>query len=343
MSNEKRRVLFHRSWTKFNGGTSGGQLKVRDAYEHILDSHLFEPKVYFGKETIWYENPGNVWLKFRDAALDSWLIQKTDILFFSGTDWQILTPDERKSPPVPILNIAQPRHTRREDKRHEYLQHPAIRIAKSSIGKKILEDFGVNGPVYFIPDAIDFNILPEPNPNPEYDILIVALKNEDLGKKLFKKLQWYNWLRGGRLKIALQVPPKLPTRADFLNLVNSARIVAYLPLTESEGAEGFYLPALEGMVMRKLVICPFAVGNVDFCIPDVTCLQPEYTLGAIFDAIIKALDMSPHAVKYVLDHATKTTLNHTLAVEQERLLELLHHADDIWNDTFAKNSYKNGS
>ena len=87
----------------------------------------------------------------------------------------------------------------------------AIKELKSSLhglsaneSKKILEDFGVNGPVYLIPDAIDFKILPPYNPNPTYDIIIVGLKNAGLANKLYRKLQWYNWLKGGKLKIAIQ-------------------------------------------------------------------------------------------------------------------------------------------
>lgn len=338
MQNNKRRVLFHRSWTQYNGGTSGGQLKVRDAFEHIAHSPDFEARVYFGADTIWYDNPGNLWLKYKENALTTWEIQEDDILFFSGLDWNVLTPGERENPPVPVINIAQPRQTNISDKRHEYLKHPAIRIAKSSIGKKILEDFGVNGPVYLIPDAIDFKILPPHNPKPNHDILIVGLKNAGLARKLYRKLQWYNWLRmGGKLKIAIQVPPKLPTRLDFLNLVNDARMVAYLPLTEEEGSEGFYLPALEGMGMRKLVICPYAVGNIDFCIPDVTCLQPDYNLDAIYNTVLQALKMDQDSVLKMLDAATAITRNHTLEVERTALLQLLHNTDAIWKEMIHKN------
>src|SRR5690606_11082232 len=104
MKKNKRRVLFHRSWTQYNGGTSGGQLKVRDAYEHIAHSPDFEPRVYFGEDTIWYDNPGNLWLKYKDVALSTWEIQSDDIMFFSGFDWKVLSPEHRAKPPVPVIN-----------------------------------------------------------------------------------------------------------------------------------------------------------------------------------------------------------------------------------------------
>lgn len=327
----KRRVLFHRSWTIFNGGTSGGQIKVRDAFEHFRDSDLFEPKVYFGKETEWFDNPGNVWLPYRSEAEKQWQIQKSDVLFFAGVDWRILNEEERKNPPVPILNIAQPRHTNPNEKRHGYLKHPAIRIAKSSIGKKILDDFGVNGPVYLIPDAIDFDALPLPNPMPDLDILIIGLKNEPMARSLEKRLQRKNRFKLKKWKIAIQVPPKLPTRLDFINLLNRCKIAVFLPLDAARGSEGFYLPALEGMRLEKLVICPYAVGNIDFCLPDITCLQPAYTEEAIYKSILQALKMPDTRKTEMITKAKTISENHNIEKERESLLALLHNADDIWN------------
>ena len=129
MTSQKRRVLFHRSWTKYNGGTSGGQLKVRDAYEHLLSSEKYAPALYYGEETVWFDNPGNFWLRYRNEGIADWRIDEKDILFFAGKDWKVLDEHTAKHPPVPIVNIAQPRHTRPEDPRYNYLQYPAIRIA----------------------------------------------------------------------------------------------------------------------------------------------------------------------------------------------------------------------
>jgi hypothetical protein len=324
--------LFHRSWTQYNGGTSGGQLKVRDAFEHIRASDRFEPFVYFPPETVWFDNPGNYWLPYRKDALTAWEIRPSDILFFAGYDWKILSPETAVNPPVPVLNIAQPRHTLPGDPRHAYLQFPAIRIAKSTIGKKILEAYGVNGPVHLIPDAIDFSQLPEANPEPDLDILIVGLKNPELATRLQKKLERTNRWRMKRWKIAVQVPPKLPTRADFLALVNRAKILVFLPLDAERGAEGFYLPALEAMAMNKLVICPYAVGNIDFCIPGETCLQPEYNETALHQAVLDAMGMTVAEREKMSKAGNVLARKHDIRFEKERLLSLLHQADDIWKD-----------
>lgn len=332
MMTQKRRVLFHRSWTQINGGTSGGQLKVRDAFEHIKASDIFEPFVYFNPETIWFDNPGNYWLPYKEIGLSNWEIKPDDILFFAGHDWKILSPQMAMSPPVPIINIAQPRHINTNDPRNEFLQYPAIRIAKSSIGKKILEEFGVNGPVFFMPDSIDFSHLPPENTNPEFDVLIVGLKNPELATKLYKRLQWKNRWRKNPWKIAKQIPPKLPTRNDFLNLVNSARIVVFLPLDAERGAEGFYLPALEAMAMKKFVICPYAIGNIDFCIPDKTCLQPEYNENSILKAITNALKLETDQQNKIIEAGKLISANHDINLERSNLIKLLHQTDEIWKD-----------
>ncbi|MGH1434232.1 MAG: hypothetical protein ACRBG0_07205 [Lewinella sp.] len=340
MTSQKRRVLFHRSWTKYNGGTSGGQLKVRDAYEHLLSSEKYAPALYYGEETVWFDNPGNFWLRYRNEGIADWRIDEKDILFFAGKDWKVLDEHTAKHPPVPIVNIAQPRHTRPEDPRYNYLQYPAIRIAKSSVGKQILEDFGVNGPVFLIPDAIDFKLLPDPNPQPEYDLLIVGLKNPPLAEQLYKRLQSRNRWRRNKWKIKVQLPPKLPTRQDFLKLVNSAKAVVFLPLDAERGAEGFYLPALEAMVMEKLVVCPYAVGNIDFCLPDKTCLQPAYEPDALFQAALTALKLNEEARQGFIQAGKEISKRHDLPQEREAILGLLDRVDEIWADDTLFSSKK---
>jgi glycosyltransferase involved in cell wall biosynthesis len=332
--NHKRRVLFHRSWINFDGGTSGGQLKVRDAFEHFKSSDRFAPYVYFNEETIWYDNPGNFWLPYRKEALKIWEILPSDILFFSGHDWKILSPEMAVAPPIPIINIVQPRHTNHDDPRNRSLSYPAIRIAKSSVGKNILSDYGVNGPIYLIPDSIDFSHLPLPITNPDIDLLIVGLKNPELATSLYNKLTNPSLSQNKNIfNIVVQLPPKLPTRADFLALVNSAKIVVFLPLKAKYGAEGFYLPALEAMAMNKMVICPYAVGNSDFCIPERTCIQPEYNENSIYKTIIRALNMEHEQQEKFMKAGKAISVNHDIKLEKERLLTLLHQADEIWNDT----------
>ncbi len=332
-TNEKRRVIFHRFFNIYNGGTSGGQLKVRDSFEHVKSSPNFIPKVFFNEETKWFDNPGNVWRSLHNSTdeLKELNLKPDDILFFAGIDWMMLNENDCLNPPVPVVNIAHPRHTDANDKRNAFLKYPAIRITKSSLSKKILDDYGVNGPVYVIPDAIDPSELPAVNQNPEIDILIVGLKNPVLAEKIYRKLKFRNWLKGRKMKIEIQKPPKLPTRRDFLDLMNNARIIVYLPLEEKYGSEGFYLPALEGMFLKKLVICPFAIGNVDFCLDGKTCIMPEYNAKGILRGIERVLAMTEAERHLMIKQASEITQNHLLENERESLLELLNNVDDIWN------------
>ena len=92
------------------------------------------------------------------------------------------------------------------------------------------------------------------------------------------------------------------------------------------------LPALEAMAMAKLVICPFAVGNIDFCIPDKTCLQPEYNERALRKAVVSALGMDSAAQQQLIQAGKVIAANHDIKLEKERLLKLLEDADKIWQD-----------
>lgn len=329
---DRRRILFHRTWHGPGGGRTGGQLKVRDAFEHFLSDPTLDPQVWYPPETVWTNDPGNHWLKYRDRGILEWEIRASDILFFSGMDWLVLPEAQRKDPPVPIVAIAHPRHTRDEDKRRPFLDYPAVRIAKSSTGKDMLEKARANGPVICIPDAIDLDGLPEPREQPDFDVLIVGLKNQPLAEKLSQKLRkHFRWsLRKPR--IALQLPPALPTRKDFLDMLNNCRIAVFLPLDAERGAEGFYMPALEAMALKKLVVCPYAIGNSDFCIPGETCLQPAYDLESLLLATLGALNMSEDLADRVRQSAWETSTRHGLAEERKAYLELIHHINDLWSE-----------
>jgi hypothetical protein len=334
MELNKRRVIFHRFFNIYNGGTSGGQIKVRDYFEHLKNSENFTPKVFFNPETTWFDNPGNVWTSYRNSKdeIKEWDLKKNDILLLAGVDWMILNEKQKLNPPIPVINIAHPRHARLQDKRNEFLKYPAIRITKSSLSKSILENYGVNGPVFLIPDAIDPKDIPAPNETPKIDILIVGLKNPELAQKIYKALLFLNNFRKKKLVIKVQLPPKLPTRTDFLNLVNNSKTIVFLPLEEKFGSEGFYLPALEAMFMKKLVICPFAIGNIDFCIDGKTCIMPKYNILSILFSIKKALNLTDYERERIISNASEITKNHLLENEKKALINLLKQVDTIWND-----------
>ena len=166
------------------------------------------------------------------------------------------------------------------------------------------------------------------------------MKNPPLAEQLYKRLQSRNRWRRNKWKIKVQLPPKLPTRQDFLKLVNSAKAVVFLPLDAERGAEGFYLPALEAMVMEKLVVCPYAVGNIDFCLPDKTCLQPAYEPDALFQAALTALKLNEEARQGFIQAGKEISKRHDLPQEREAILGLLDRVDEIWADDTLFSSKK---
>lgn len=312
------------------GGSSGGQLKVRDVFEYVRQMDDFEPHVYFPPETRWTDYPGNLWLNYRDEALKVWNPVPGDILFLAGKDWGQINPDPTLRQDIPIVAIAQPRHVRPEDPRQEFLQHRAVRVAKSQSGLDILKSHGVNGPIFCIPDAIDFSVLPSPHPDPPTDLLIVGMKNVLMARELHLKLRRKF---GAKLSIEMH-DGKMPTREDFLRLLNRCRVACFFTVPPEKGLEGFYLPALEAMVLRKLVICPDAIGNRDFCLANRTCILPEYNVDSYFDAVVQAFEMTDEAKEVMISNAAAQAKAHNHESERQSYWDLFRSVDEIWTSSF---------
>lgn len=331
----KRRVIFYRHWDKPLGGTNGANLKQRDCYDHFIHSSIFQPHIYFSPKIVWNDHPGNYWRDLRDDALKRFRILSTDILFFSGSDWEVLSRSFRRKPGVPILNIVHPRHARPDDKRNSYLKHPAIRIARSEQGARILEEYGVHGPIFVIPDAIDIDQIDKVEVSEkDIDILVVGLKQPRLAKEIAAKLDNWSANLDRKLNIYTQLPPKLPTRMEFIRLLKRSRVVICLPVSSSKGYEGFYLPPLEAMAAGCLVICPPAVGNLAHCIDGYNCLMPAYTVDAITDCAILMWQKGPEEKQRLIDNGREVAWQHSLEKERESLLNLLHQADHLWSSHF---------
>ncbi len=330
MSESKHRVLFYRRLLHANAGSNGGNLKLRDCFDHILFSQQYKPEIYFSEDTCWFDQVNHHWSSLKEQALKKWEILPGDILFFSGADWQALPEDLRRQPPVPVINIVQPRHTRSTDKRQAYLKYPAIRIAKSDTGAKILKTHGLNGPLYTIPDAIDLSLLPKVPQQKDIDVLILGLKQPEFAKAVHSLILDWAKVHCPDLKLHVQLPPKLPTRQAFLSLLSQAKIVACIPLDVERGAEGFYLPALEAMALECLVVCPHAIGNVDHCLDGINCIVPGFTPESVFQGVIKALALNQTQLSALLKNGLETANRHSIEQERQAILDLVHRAYDIW-------------
>jgi len=212
-------------------------------------------------------------------------------------------------------------HADPEDKlgRHRFLPFKAIRICVSPEVTRALEDTGrVRGPIFTIPDAIDLERLagharPEPR---DIDVLVFANKQPERGHAILSRLAG-----AGRTHIVDSRSPQ----AEVLDLMARAVVTVFVP----NPREGFYLPALEGMALRTLVVCPDCVGNRSFCRDGENCFRPAYDEDAIVAAAEEA-----HARRddlgWMLDNATDTARAHDLRDERAAFLEILNRVDELW-------------
>lgn len=306
-------VLFYRDFRQFQGG----HLKVWDYFNHVMHSLSYRPQIYFSGRTVWDNT--NPWLKLKDQALQSWDPSSADILFLGGKDWLILNKSQRKKPPVPVMNIIQHiRHADPNETLYSFLEFEAIRICVSDeVTSAIVKTGKVNGPVFTIPNGIDYQGFPDPFDQSEkkIDILIAALKQPKLGLQLMQKLHF----PGRQIKVLTTSM----LRSDYLNELNQARVTVFLP----NYREGFYLPALEGMALGTLVICPDCVGNRSFCYHTDNCLRPDYTLEGILCAIDSALKLDDSRKNQMIANAYAIANKHSIIKERDAFLKILENIE----------------
>ena len=312
----KRNVLFYRKF----GGITGGDLKVWHYYNHVRHSSIYAPQIYFSEDTLWDES--NPWLGFKDQALSSWDASCADVLFVAGRYWSVLSKEQRENSSVPIINLIQHiKHSQPEYPHYQYLKHKAIRICVSEeVKAALIETKKVNGPLFTIPDCIDLKELSQPKScsQKDYDLLIAALKQPETGRELMKRLE----MTGRKIEI---LTDRIP-RSEYLEQVNRAKVTVFLP----DRIEGFYLPALEGMALNTIVICPDCIANRSFCLPGYNCFQPEFNLESILEATQTALQLPQTQRQQMLDNAMKTVAEHDIIKERKAFLEILENVTEIW-------------
>lgn len=245
-----------------------------------------------------------------------------DIFFLEGLDWEFLKSAERHNFKRPIINlIAGVRHADVHSQRYKFLRNRAIRICVSQeVAKAIINVGPPNGPIFVIPNAINVYEAPKVTLQ-DIDLLIAALKQPTLGKRLKKRLE----------KLGQQVElldARLP-RSEFLAKLARAKTTLFLPLA----AEGFYLPALEGMALGTIVICPDALGNREFCRPGINAFMPAFSEEAIIAATIEALNMPTSQRKKMLASAQATAAKHSQTKERRAFLRILRQAQELWENS----------
>lgn len=309
-------VLFYRDFRGF----SGGHLKVWHYCQHLEHSPNFRPTIFFSKESIW--TPDNPWFTDESQRATVWNPQEADILFLAGTDWLMLAKQGYPPAHVPVVNLIQGvRHADPSDIRFSFLGRKAVRIGVSDeVTRRLYETRQVNGPIFTIPNGLAPEEMPQPAIDEERDIavFIAGLKNPALAEKLASLLRQYG------IVAQLQVCPW--PRLQFLETLGRSRVAVLLP----HAAEGFYLPALEGMALGALVICPDCIGNRSFCKDRYNCVMPPYSLDGIGQATLKACSAADKERHELLAAARQTVAEHSLLRERERFIEIMENLDQIW-------------
>lgn len=313
----KKTVLFYRDFRGF----TGGHLKVWHYFNHVQHATGYRPLIAFSADTLW--DSTNPWRPMRDEALPAWNPEQADILFLAGMDWTILSETQRCSFPKPVINLIQHvRHADPDQPLYQYLTHRAIRICVSEpVAEALQATRRVNGPLFTIPNGIE----PVEQSLPvrlrearDLDVLIVGIKQPALAATLDSALKTTN------LRVRTLTEP-VP-RPAFLESLRHAEIAVFLP----HATEGFYLPALEGMALETLIICPDCIGNRTFCWPGVNCLQPAYRMESLLQAIQQALRLSPQERQALLKAGRQTAQRHSLEKERQSFLEILRQVDRLW-------------
>lgn len=311
-----RRVLFHRDFREF----SGGHLKVWHYFRHVGETGGYEAAIYFSPESVWDES--NPWMALRPSVARKWRPRKADVLFLAGLDWGALSPRERDDPPRPVVNLIQGlRHAHRNEPLHAFLGHPAVRICVSDeVADAVRATRKANGPVIAIPNGLDLPVEQEtmaPEARP-IDFFIAGSKNPSLAGELAYALR--------EMAASVEVATERVPRATFLCMLRRARVSVFLPLP----VEGFFLPALEGMALGTLVVCPDCVGNRSFCLDRRNCYRPRYQLPAVLEACREALGLAGAGAHAMLALGRKTAAERALGEERRRFIEVLDHLDELW-------------
>jgi glycosyltransferase involved in cell wall biosynthesis len=311
-----KKVYFYRNFKRF----TGGHLKVWDYFNHIKMTANFTPFIYM--ESGGDVSDNNPWLSSAQNKLPEWSPLEADVLFLAGMDWFTLPYPERKKWPKPVINLIQGfRHSIPDTPLYDCLSNHAIRICVSQeVANSILATGKVNGPVFTIPNGIDYSFINniKPNGSKEFDLLIVGLKNPNMAKELEIACK--------KLPITIKCLTEIKPRLDFIRAMAASRIAVLLPSV----TEGFYLPAIEAMALGTIVICPDCIGNRSFCINGDNCLVPTYTLDGIFEAVNTVTIMNSNGLNRIRNSAIAVSKLHNLENERQSFFDILNLTSKIW-------------
>jgi len=246
---------------------------------------------------------------------------RPDVFFVAGRDWLMLDQHPDAGADIPVVNLVQHvRHADPKSTRFEFLSRKAIRICVSEEVAQALRETGLTqGPLIVIPNGLDLESLPASSDGArDVDVLIVALKQPDLGEALERRLK--------QPDRRIDVLSKRLSRPEFMSRIQGAQTTVFLP----NKTEGFYLPALEGMALGTLVVCPDCVGNRSFCLPGYNAFRPNYAFEELVRAAESALTLAPDQAQQICANARQTAEAHSLLRERQAFLDVLRNIDQLW-------------
>ena len=314
-----KKVYFHRDYRGF----TGGHLKVWDYFNHVETAEGYRAEIYFTPQSVWDNQ--NPWLVLHDRILPEWRPDQAEIVFLAGLDWLSIDKAQRDHFSRPVINLVQGlRHSDPSDARFALLGYRAVRICVGPEVTAALRATGqVNGPIFTIPNGIDAGLLTEPMPHAarRYDLLIVGLKAPVLADELAGVLK-VQYPKMRLLGLTKPIP-----RSAFLETLNAARTALLLPCLK----EGFYLPAVEAMMLRTLVVCPDVGGNRTFCRDGETAIVPiRYELSALLAAINRVVVLGETAREALITRAARTAALYSLSRERAAFHDILAKIREIW-------------
>jgi hypothetical protein len=309
-----RVVLFHRKYRRF----TGGHLKVWNYFNHVLTAPGFDARVHFDVNSSW--DRSNPWVQMPDRVVESLDGLNPAALFVAGRDWQRLDQLGILDRGTPILNLIQHvRHGAEWSIQSNFLSRKAIRLCVSQEVADAVTEAGSHGPIVVIPNGIDVPIIASDTPRERpVDLLVAGLKQPAMATRAARQLA-----RTGR-SIEVLTDPVL--RGDFLDSMRRARVTLFLP----NETEGFYLPALEGMALGTIIVCPDCVGNRSFCIPGVNAFRPAFQFDDLVEDTETALTLEEPAAEALRRGAIETVANYSLDAERQRFHEVLADLDALW-------------
>ena len=302
-----RQVLFYRRYQ----GWTGGHL-VHGQYMRIISQFPgLDVAIYLTPDSTGVDQ--SPWSDFADRTLVAWNPEQADMLFLAGQDWIALPRQSAIETRKPVINLIQGlSHSDSRSGLFESLDRRAVRICVSeAVAEALIETQRCNGPVVTIPNALAPDVAGWKAVTKTVRVAIAGAKQPSLASQVAEALR--------RLGIDVDLVEACD-RSVFLRRLARSEIAVFLPFER----EGFYLPALEGMGVGCIVICPDCIGNRAYCRGGVNSIVPQYSAPDIIDAAIAATKM-PAPVRQAMLMAARDTAD-SLSERQikEQLAPILH-------------------